>query len=139
MPPSDIDGWALWAKPDVTLILVKDGVYQVAMQCQPRTLAITVRSLAPAQAFPQPPMTVEINDFKWTGTPEAEMRGDGPELNANAYVFNDAPAYRALIDGLRRNTRARVAFNGEVLQLPVVPPDIGKTIADDCEEARWRR
>jgi hypothetical protein len=137
-PPTDIDGWVLWARPELVLMLVQYGGYHVAMQCKPSTLAMNVRNLEPAQAFPQPPMTLVVNDFKWTGSPIAEMDGDAPLLTANAYLFRDNLPYQGLIDGLRNNKRIRLAFNGVDRELPTIPADVGKAFGDDCEKTLLR-
>jgi hypothetical protein len=101
-------------------------------------LAIVVRNVAPAQAFPQPPMTVEINDFKWTGAPTALMDGDAPILTAEAYVFRENLPVEALIDGIRRSRRIALGFNGKDLPLTPIPAGLGKTFGDACERALWR-
>lgn len=138
MPPSDIDGWAVWPRAEPILILVQEGGYHIQMQCRSSTLAVVVKNLSPAQTFPQPPMTIEINDFSWTGSPTAHMDEGVALLTADAYVFRDNLPHEALLDGFRRNTRMRLSFNDVDKALPVIPADVGKTFGDACEAALWR-
>lgn len=136
-PPADEDGWLIWARPEPVLIWAQGGGYRIEVQCAPSTLKIAVADMVPVQAFPQPQLTIELNGLTWTAVPVAESNGGGALLKTQIYVFRQQVSHQALAEAVRRNTQARLLFNGAVRDLDPIPEAVGKQFADHCEKAWW--
>jgi hypothetical protein len=131
-PPRDKDGWAIWSIPDPMLVLVEGGAYRVFMRCSKATWGIEL-NVPPAPGAVQPPMTIEFNDIRWTGSPkEKVMGGSPPFVEAKIVVDGESPSRDTLAEGLRKNTHARIAFNGTDKALPPIPADLGARVAGYC-------
>jgi hypothetical protein len=136
--PAVQDGWAVWRAPDPVLINVAGGDLKVLMQCKAATWRVQVRDIAPAQAFPQPEMTVRMNGAEWTAVPVAEMRGPQPSLTAEYYIFRSPQPSTSVLSAFKANTPTVVAFNGSETAFSPIPPSMGEAFAEFCESA-WMR
>lgn len=131
-PPTDREGWAIWSVPDPMLVLVENGAYRVFMRCSKATWGIELNA-RPMSGAVQPPMTVELNDIKWVGSPKEKIMGGGPPIvEVKIAVDGESVSREAVVEGFRRNERLRLIFNGVDRPLPPIPTDLGDRVGNYC-------
>jgi hypothetical protein len=126
-------GWTLWRLGEMAIEFGGPGAGRALLRCTQSSLFLTVRSVVPAQSFPQPKLTMRIGGDEWTLIPDARSHG-GKEssLEAEFYMNENVMRDRSTMAAIAAGGVVRIEFNEQKVETTPIPKDYGGRFSQYC-------
>lgn len=98
----------------------------VVLTCQDTSIHVQIRGLAPAQAWPQPEMTLQFGQARRSATPDVRNIGDQV-----AYEMR-FPIADQVLEPISQGLPMSVSFNGQTRTYPTLSEDLVPGFAAQC-------
>lgn len=103
---------------------LEEGGEEIGMiQCRGGSIDLRLMRFTPAQAFPQPDLSLTFSQNTWTEAPYAHLRQGHPEIVVEFFPGNHVMGARQLFADLSAGTSIEVSFNGQSRKLSIAPSE----------------
>ena len=125
-------GWevalSLFPHPDK----ISPGGVTFQVKCSSMRLVVNVSGLEPAQAFPQPMLTVHFGAVSWSGIPTARLVQGRALLELEINPADNVMKSRATLKALADGVAPQIDFAGGTISGSGPPSTVGSTFAAEC-------
>ncbi|MDB5439975.1 MAG: hypothetical protein JWM33_2402 [Caulobacteraceae bacterium] len=130
-------GWATLAIDGPGLFFMEEGRPKIVISCKDNALGIQVRDMAPAQAFPQPHLTMKVLVDSWDMVPDAKLIGGQSALQADFTILESGMRDKSTMAAIGKGVAPTITFNGVTKSFPPIPLSNAEEFRGYCLK-RWQ-